>query len=124
MPERAVPPPDIAPHDFFTRWVPSVVRDDESRRRRLGDTQAVLEFHLVDDEGSGEGGIYALHIEEGEVRGQPGEVTAADLRIRLELSTWRALNEGRLSAPEAFLRRRIRLTGDLRLAVKLHVIIG
>lgn len=123
MPERAVPPRDIAPHDFFTRWVPDVVRTDERRRRQLSATRAVLEFHLVDQEGE-EGGIFALHIEEGEVRGRPGEAPEADLRVRLDLTTWRALNEGSMSAPEAFLRRRVELRGDLRLAVKLHVIIG
>ena len=121
MADRAVPPGDIAPHDFFTRWVPEVVRADDGRRSRLAATRAVLEFHLVD---AREGGVYALHIEEGEVHGRPGEAERADLRVRLDVATWRALNAGSLSAPEAFLRRRVRLEGDLRLAVMLHFILG
>ena len=42
----------------------------------------------------------------------------------LDVETWRALNRGELSAPEAFLRRRVRLEGDHALAVKLHLILG
>jgi hypothetical protein len=31
-----------------------------------------------------------------------------DLRLELDVVTWRALHDGTLSAPEAFLRRRLR----------------
>jgi putative sterol carrier protein len=123
MADRAVPPRDIAPHDFFTRWVPDAVEGDARRRERLATTRAVLEFHLLDTE-SEVGGVFVLHVEEGLVRGRPGAAAEADLRVRLDVGTWRALNEGSLSAPEAFLRRRVQLRGDLRLAVMLHFLIG
>jgi putative sterol carrier protein len=123
MADRAVPPPDIAPHDFFTRWVPEAVESDPVRRQRLATTTAVLQFHLVDD-GEERGGLYVLHIEEGAVQGRPGEAPEPDLRVRLDVTTWRALNAGALSAPEAFLRRRVQLQGNLRLAVMLHFLLG
>ena len=44
--------------------------------------------------------------------------------MHLDVTTWRLLNSGELSAPEAFLRRRVRLEGNLALAIKLHLIIG
>jgi putative sterol carrier protein len=47
-----------------------------------------------------------------------------DLRLELDVATWRALNDGSLSAPEAFLRRRLRVQGDFTLALKLQLIIG
>jgi putative sterol carrier protein len=120
MAERPVPPPDIAPEHFFTEWIPGIVHGDAERRARLGTTVAVLEFLL---EGEG-GGSFQLQLREGLVEGRCGAPDRADLRIRLDLATWRDLNSGALSAPEAFLRRRVRLEGNLVLALKLHFIIG
>ncbi len=117
---RSTPPPDIPPAEFFTRWVPEIVGRDADRRARLGDTCAVLAFELLGDGG----GHFHLHVEEGSVSGRHGAPETFDLHIRLDVETWRALNSGALSAPEAFLRRRVHLSGDLRLAVKLHLIIG
>jgi putative sterol carrier protein len=120
MRTRAVPPPDIAPLDFFTRWLPEVVAADADRRRRLGSTCAVLVFELSGDGG----GAFAVHVENGEVRGSAEPVGEPQLRVRLDLGTWRELNAGTLSAPEALLRRRVHLEGDYLLALKLHLIIG
>lgn len=120
MAGRPVPPDDIAPEDFFTRWIPAIVAADEQRRARLGGADHVLLFEL---EGDG-GGAYHLCVREGAVEGYPGVPERVDLRIRLDVITWRELNRGSLSAPEAFLRRRVRLEGDLALALKLHLIIG
>ncbi|MCU0668363.1 MAG: SCP2 sterol-binding domain-containing protein [Myxococcota bacterium] len=120
MSERAMPPADISPEAFFTRWVPEAVATDPARRERLGATAHDLEFTL---EGEG-GGVFGVHIADGVVRGSVGSLEHAHLRIRLAVDTWRALNRGEMSAPEAFLRRRVHLEGNLILAVKLHVILG
>ena len=107
MDERAAPPDDISPHEFFTRWVPELVRKDDSRRRKLGDTSARIVFDFVEPEL----GAYTIHIDAGEVRGEPGTVDGPELTVRVDLETWRSLNRGDLSAPEAALRRRVKLTG-------------
>jgi putative sterol carrier protein len=120
MPERPSPPDDIAPEEFFTRWIPGVVAADSERQRRLGGAGCVLLFEL---EGEG-GGLFHLRVCEGAVEGYAGAPARADLRVRLDIDTWRDLNRGALSAPEAFLRRRVRLEGNLALALKLHLIIG
>jgi putative sterol carrier protein len=120
MRERAVPPPDIDPLEFFTRWLPAVVAADPVRRERLGATHATLQFDLQGDGG----GSYLLHVEAGHVRGGPGPGEAADLRLELDVATWRALNDGTLSAPEAFLRRRLHVHGNFVLALKLQLIVG
>jgi hypothetical protein len=31
-----MPPDDISPEEFFTRWVPQAVASDPARRERLG----------------------------------------------------------------------------------------
>jgi putative sterol carrier protein len=120
MADRALPPADIGPDEFFTRWIPEVVRADATRRARLGTTTAVLQFDLLGPDG----GSYHLRVTGGGVEGAVGAAVAADLHVRLDVPTWRALNEGSLSAPEALVRRRLRLSGNLALAIKLHVIIG
>jgi hypothetical protein len=118
--ERAVPPDDISPEAFFTRWVPAAIAGDPARRARLGAAPIDIEFTL---EGEG-GGVYGVRIRDGAVQGSVGPIDEALLRVRTDVATWRELNRGSLSAPEAFLRRRVKLEGKLFLAVKLHVILG
>ena len=122
MPERPRPPDDISPHEFFTVWVPATVAEDHERRLRLGDTTANLVFVLSDLEL--EALAFTLEIECGCESGRVGRAETPDLEIHVDVATWRALNRGELSAPEALLRRRLRLSGNLVLALKLHVILG
>jgi putative sterol carrier protein len=114
------PPEDISPEDFFTRWVPAQVALDSTRRARLGNTRAMIEFEL---RGEG-GGVFSVSVDHGEVRGFPGQAESRDLGVRLDVPTWRELNRGALSAPEAALRRRVHLEGSFLLALKLHLILG
>ena len=44
--------------------------------------------------------------------------------MRVDVDTWRALNRGEISTPAALLRRRLHASGDLVLALKLHLILG
>lgn len=120
QPTRAKPPDDISPREFFTRWIPESVASDPHRRDRLGDTCAVLVFELLGDDG----GHFTVHIAAGVVRGEEGRPADPDLVVRVDLETWRQLNRGDLSAPEALLRRRVRIQGDWILALKLHLILG
>lgn len=118
--ERAQPPDDITPLAFFTTWVPKAVAADPDRQRRLGETRAVVQFELT---GEG-GGLFGVRIDAGNVEGYAGEDPTPDLRVRVDVPTWRALNRGSTSAPAALLRRRIHLEGSFVLALKLHLILG
>jgi putative sterol carrier protein len=120
--ERAHPPEDITPRDFFTRWIPDAVARDAQRRAKLGDTEASIVFTIEPPDAPAE--PYTLEIAGGAVRGREGRASAPNLDVRVDLDTWRALNRGEISAPEALLRRRLRMTGNLALALKLHLILG
>jgi putative sterol carrier protein len=120
MPERARPPDDISPHEFFTSWVPTSVATDEERRARLGDTFASMVFILAGESG----GEFTLEIAAGHVSARVGRANQPDLEIHIDVETWRQLNRGDLTATEALLRRRLKLTGNLVLALKLHLILG
>ena len=122
MVARVKPPENISPLEFFTAWIPRTVEQDPERRSRLGDTVASIVFVLTrEGEGVEE---FTLHISEGLVRGEPGRGTQTDLEVRVDVETWRALNRGDLSAPEALLKKRVQLSGDFVLALKLHVLLG
>ena len=120
MPERPVPPEDISPLEFFTCWLPEMVAADHERRRKLGNTEARIVFAFDEPEH----GAYTLYIGSGLVRGEADRVADPDLEVRVGLETWRSLNRGEMSAPEAALRRRLTLAGDLVLALKLHIILA
>lgn len=117
---RAHPPDDITPEAFFTTWVPAAVSADPDRQRRLGETKAVVQFELS----GADGGLFGVRIDAGQVTGYAGEEAKPDLRVRLDVPTWRELNRGAISAPEALLRRRVHLHGSFVLALKLHLILG
>jgi len=123
--ERARPPDDITPHEFFTDWVPRAVQEDPERRRRLGETHATIVFELHGDPLHGDpGGQFTVCIDAGRVTGREGAADGPDLHVSVDLETWRALNRGDTSAPQALLKRRVRLHGDYVLGLKLHFILG
>ncbi len=118
--ERARPPADILPSDFFLRWVPESVAQDVERQQRLGDTQATVVFDLAGPEG----GSYTVRIENGRVEGREGAAEDPDLKVHLDVATWRRLNNGETSAPEAVLKRQLRFEGSFLLGLKLHLILA
>jgi putative sterol carrier protein len=120
MRERAKPPDDISPFEFFTSWLPAQLAEDHERRERLGDTSALLVFELYGEQG----GTFTVEVASGVLVGSEGRAADPDLEVRVDLETWRALNRGDLAAPEALLRRRLQISGKLMLALKLHVILG
>lgn len=118
--ERARPPADISPAEFFTSWVPDAVAGDATRRAKLGDTDATIEFELTGESG----GRFVIRVAGGQVQGSAGAVEGADLRVTLDVATWRRLNNGEISAPEALLKRKLRFEGSFLLGLKLHLILG
>ena len=100
--------------------VPEAVACDRDRQERLGDLRATVVFELF----GAEGGVYTVEIDAGRVHGREGAAPEPDLHVRLDVETWRMLNRGELSAPEALLRRKLHFTGSFLLGLKLHLILG
>ena len=118
--QRALPPDDLSPTEFFLEWVPRAVASDPSRSAKLAGVDATVEFTLVGEQG----GVFSVRIVEGRVEGSVGAVDVADLRVELAVDTWRRLNRGDLSAPEAVLKRSLKFHGSFLLGLKLHLILG
>ena len=118
MSERARPPADIEPIDFFRDWAPRAVLTDPERKEKIAGLSARIQFELA---GSGD---YWLEIGDGQVRGDAGRVREPDLVLHTDLDTWRKLNAGEIKAPMAVMKGKLRFTGSMYLALKIHFIIG
>lgn len=118
MSERARPPDDIAPIDFFREWAPAAVHGDPDRLAKIAGLRARIQFEL---DGAGP---YWLEIADGAVRGDAGRVAEPDLTLSTDVATWRQLNAGEVKAPMAVMKGRLRFTGSMYLALKIHFIIG
>jgi len=118
--ERARPPADIAPADFFGHWAPDAVRSDPDRRNKLEKLRARIQFDLA---GEG-GGLYWLEIADGDVRGGGGRLDTPDLVLSTDLETWRQLNAGEIKAPTAVMKGKLKFQGSMYLALRIHFIIG
>jgi putative sterol carrier protein len=117
---RAVPPHDISPAEFFSRWVPHAATRDPDRQQRVAGVRAAIQFELIGDDG----GHFYVEIAEGMVSGAAGRLLAPDLHLRLEVATWRRLNAGELNAARAAASGLLKFEGSFYLALKLHFILG
>ncbi len=120
MTERARPPADIAPADFFRRWAPEAVNTDPDRRSKIEGLNARIQFELA---GEG-GGPFWLALSDGCVSGDAGRVESPDLVLSTDLATWRKLNAGEIAAPTAVMKGKLRFQGSMYLALKIHFIVG
>ena len=120
MSDRARPPADIAPAEFFRRWAPEAVNGDPDRRSKIAGLSARIQFELA---GEG-GGSYWLSLADGAVTGDEGRLDAPDLILSTDLGTWRQLNAGELKAPMAVMKGKLRFHGSMYLALKIHFIVG
>jgi putative sterol carrier protein len=116
--ERARPPADIEPSVFFREWAPAAVHGDPDRLAKIAGLKARIQFEL---DGSGD---YWLDIADGKVRGDVGRANEPDLILHTDLDTWRKLNSGEIKAPMAVMKGKLRFTGSMYLALKIHFIIG
>ncbi len=118
--ERARPPEDIAPVDFFRSWAPGAVNSDPERRAKIAGLNSRIQFELTGDGG----GPFFLELSDGSIRGGEGRLDAPDLVLTLDLETWRMLNAGEIKAPTAVMKGKLRFQGSMYLALKIHFIIA
>ena len=118
--DRATPPGDIQPREFFCDWAPNAVASDPERRKRLDGLDARVQFDLAGEHG----GTFHLRIHAGEVQGGVGPLESPDLVLSTDVATWRELNAGAIKAPTAVMKGRLKFKGSMYLALRIHFIIG
>ncbi|MEO7021845.1 MAG: SCP2 sterol-binding domain-containing protein [Ktedonobacteraceae bacterium] len=67
-----------------------------------------------------EAGKYALQIAEGKCELFPGGVEKADITFTVADQDWLAIGEGKLDPMNAFATGKLKLAGDMMLAMKLQ----
>jgi putative sterol carrier protein len=89
------------------------------RSERAGDLRATYVFELSGEDG----GSWTVHVADGTLRVADGAGQGADVTIRASADDWMAIVEGRKDPQLAFLTGKLKVSGDLQLALRLREVI-
>jgi len=121
MAGRPPPPEDIAPDDFCLKWLPEQSASaDPADKAKIKDIRAVIQVVLT---GEGGGEDY-MELAGGDFKSAKGKAGAPNLTITQAVPDWRDVNAGRLQPQMAFMSGKIKIHGDMSLAMKLGTIMG
>ena len=86
---------------------------------KIQEISGVILFDL-----SGEGGNkWTLTLADGEAKLEEGETTSPDMTLAMDAQDFVAMSNGELNAMAAFVQGRIRVSGDMSLAMRLQSIL-
>jgi putative sterol carrier protein len=120
MTERPKPPEDITPDDFYLKWLPEQAAANPDQAAKIKDINAVIQF-VITGEGGGE---YYMELAGGEFKIDKGKADAPKLTITQSVADWKEINAGRLNPQMAFMSGKLKISGDMSLAMKLGSIMG
>ncbi len=120
MAERPKPPEDITPDDFYLKWLPEQAAANPDQAAKIKDINAVIQF-VITGEGGGE---YVLEMAGGTLTTKKEKAAAPKLTVTQALADWREINAGRLNPQMAFMSGKLKISGDMSLAMKLGTIMG
>lgn len=87
---------------------------------KAGDLKAVIQFDLNGDGG----GQYYLSIADQACTVQPGVSSSPTMTLTASAADYLGLMNGELNAMQAFMQGKIRVKGDVSLAMKMQAIFG
>jgi putative sterol carrier protein len=115
------PPEDITPDDYYLKWIPEQAASaDAAQKAKIKGINAVIQVVLT---GEG-GGDYYMELAGGEMKTGKGKAASPKMTITQAVADWREINAGRLNAQMAFMSGKIKISGDMSLAMKLGSIMG
>ena len=121
MADNPKPPEDITPDDYYLKWLPEQNEAaDPAQKAKVKDINAVIQVCLT---GEG-GGDYYMTLAAGNFETAKGKADAPNMTITQAVADWREINAGRLNPQMAFMSGKIKVSGDMSLAMKLGSIMG
>jgi hypothetical protein len=106
--------PDLRPAHVFA-GLPHVFRPE-----RAGDLRAVIVFDLAGEDG----GAWTVRIADGRLAVEEGAAPDADAVVGCDARTFLDLATGIVRPGEAFVEGRLRVRGDLALAMRFSKLVG
>jgi len=120
MTARPKPPENITPDDFYLKWIPDQAAANPDQTAKIKDINTVIQVVLT---GEG-GGDYTMELAGGKIKTSKGKADAPKLTITQSIGDWREINAGRLNPQMAFMSGKLKISGDMSLAMKLGSIMG
>jgi len=121
MADQPKPPEDITPDDYYLKWLPEQNEAaDPATKAKVKDINAVIQVVLT---GEG-GGEYCMELAAGDFKTVKGKAESPNLTITQAVADWREINSGRLNPQMAFMSGKIKVSGDMSLAMKLGTLMG
>jgi putative sterol carrier protein len=87
---------------------------------RVADLNTVILFDLSGEDG----GKWTLKLEDGKATVDEGETDSPAMTLSMDVSDFIAMSNGELNAMQAFMQGKIKIAGDMGLAMKLQTILG
>lgn len=84
------------------------------------DLNATIQFDL----GGDNGGLYWVQIGEGKVDSGAGQAENPEMTMKALADDWAAVVSGELNPMQAFMSGRLKIQGNMNLAMKLQTLIG
>ena len=77
---------------------------------------ATIQFNLSGDNG----GLYWLRIADGKCEAGQGQVDSPKMTLKAAADDWYAVSSGKMNAMQAFMSGKIKIEGDMGMAMKLQ----
>jgi putative sterol carrier protein len=92
--------------EMVTRFIPA----------KAEGVNAVIQFNLSGDNG----GLFWLKIADGKVESGEGQAENPKMTLKAAADDWYAVSSGKLNAMQAFMSGKIKIEGDMGMAMKLQ----
>jgi putative sterol carrier protein len=103
----------VTPTELFTSL------PERFRSERAGDLDATYAFELTGDDG----GSWTVRVADGALTVEDGLAASADVTVTASASNWMAIVEGRMDPQLAYLTKKLRVSGNLQLALRLREVV-
>jgi putative sterol carrier protein len=107
----------LTPKSFFEEKLSKGLTDDPSRASSIG---AIYQFNITGDDG----GSWTVDLTKTEGWINAGEAENAECTITMTSEDFVDMITGKLAGPQAFMQGKLKIAGNMALAMKLSNILG